>query len=36
MLNRLNQIFSETCDQMGGILIEFNGENDHVHLFLQQ
>jgi len=34
MLNRLEIIFKETCSQMGGSLLEFNGEDDHVHLML--
>lgn len=34
MLNRLEQIFSETCLQMGGELLEFGGEDDHVHLMI--
>ena len=34
MLNRLKEIFFETCDQMEAELIEFNGEDDHVHLMI--
>jgi putative transposase len=34
MLERLNQIFLETCAQMECELIEFNGEDDHVHLMV--
>jgi putative transposase len=34
MLSRLKDLFTETCDQMGCILHEFNGEDDHVHLLL--
>ena len=34
MLNRLQIIFGETCAQMGGELIEFNGESDHLHLMV--
>lgn len=32
MLKRLREIFTETCLQMDGELLEFNGEHDHVHL----
>jgi putative transposase len=34
ILSRLNSLFKETCEQMGGKLHEFNGENDHVHLLV--
>jgi len=34
MLNRLEDVFKESCDQMDGELQEFNGEEDHVHLLL--
>jgi putative transposase len=34
MLSRLKDLFTETCDQMGCTLHEFNGEDDHVHLLL--
>ena len=34
MLNRMNEVFQETLLQMGGELIEFNGEDDHVHLMI--
>lgn len=34
MLNRLKEIFIETCEQMDVELIEFGGEDDHVHLML--
>lgn len=34
MLSRLSELFSETCDQMDAELIEFSGEDDHVHLML--
>ena len=34
ILDRLKQIFSETCHQMGVELIEFGGEDDHVHLLV--
>ncbi|MCK7546058.1 IS200/IS605 family transposase [Marinobacter bryozoorum] len=32
MLTRLEAVFRETCEQMDGELLEFNGESDHVHL----
>lgn len=34
MLNRLQEIFAETCDQMNCKLLECNGEDDHVHLMV--
>lgn len=34
ILERLHGIFKETCDQMGGELLEFGGEDDHVHLMV--
>lgn len=34
MLIRLDEVFRETCEQMGGELIEFNGESDHLHLLV--
>lgn len=34
ILDRLNIIFSETCLQMDCNLLEFNGEDDHVHLLV--
>ena len=34
MLNRLEEILYETCSQMDGELIEFNGEDDHIHLLV--
>jgi putative transposase len=34
ILKKLNQIFKETCLQMGGELLEFGGEEDHVHLMV--
>lgn len=34
MLKRLNAIFSETCQQMNVQLLEFGGEDDHVHLMV--
>ena len=34
ILERLHEIFKETCEQMGAELIEFGGEDDHVHLMV--
>jgi putative transposase len=34
MLIKLKFIFKETCEQMNGELLEFNGEDDHVHLLV--
>lgn len=34
MLKRLKTLFEETCLQMDGELLEFNGEDDHVHLLV--
>jgi len=34
MLDRLKELFLETCDQMEVELIEFGGEDDHVHLMV--
>jgi putative transposase len=34
MLNRLKEIFIETCQQMDCEILEFGGEHDHVHLML--
>jgi len=34
-LEYLEKIFKETMEEMGGRLIEFNGEADHVHLLIQ-
>ncbi len=34
MLERLDAVYRETCQQMGGELLEFNGETDHVHLLV--
>jgi len=34
MLLRLHDLFKETCLQMDGELLEFNGEDDHVHLMV--
>src|SRR5262249_24744905 len=35
MLERLDGIFRETLEKLRSELIEFNGEEDHVHLLLQ-
>jgi REP-associated tyrosine transposase len=35
MLERLNQIFSQTLPMWDCQLIEFNGESDHVHLLFE-
>lgn len=34
MLDRLRSIVRELCASWGGELVEFNGEQDHVHLLL--
>ena len=34
MLNRLHTIFNETCKQMDAELIEYGGEEDHIHLMV--
>jgi putative transposase len=34
MITRLKEIFHETCLQMDSELLEFNGEDDHVHLMV--
>ena len=34
MLDRLGIVLSETCDQMDCALLEFGGEDDHVHLMV--
>lgn len=34
MLDRLNEIFLETCQQMDCELLEFGGEHDHVHMMV--
>src|SRR3990167_4921394 len=34
MLNRLHDIFQETCLQMDCECLEFSGEHDHVHLLV--
>jgi putative transposase len=34
MLERLREVYRETMEQMQGELLEFGGENDHVHLLV--
>ena len=34
MLVRLEEVYRETCEQMRGELLEFSGEDDHVHLMV--
>ncbi len=34
MLERLEVVMGETCEQMGGELVEFGGERDHLHLLV--
>ena len=34
-LNFLGGVFKETLDEMGAKLLEFNGEEDHIHLLVQ-
>ena len=34
MLDKLQYIFKETCKQMNGELLEFGGEDDHIHLLI--
>jgi len=34
ILQRLEQIIAELCQEQKNILIEFNGESDHVHLLV--
>ena len=34
MLKRIEELMKETCEQMECELIEFNGEDDHVHLMV--
>ena len=34
MLTRLREVFAETMAQMDGELLEFGGEDDHVHLLV--
>ena len=34
MIKRMRELFTETCEQMDVELVEFGGEDDHVHLFV--
>lgn len=34
ILDRVNIIFEETCEQMDCELLEFNGEDDHIHILI--
>lgn len=34
ILHRIKQIISELCQEQKNILVEFNGESDHVHLLV--
>lgn len=34
MLSRLHEVLQETCEQMGGALLEFGCERDHLHLMV--
>lgn len=34
-IDYMGKIFKETIEEMGGILEEFDGENNHVHLLVQ-
>ncbi|WP_313954548.1 IS200/IS605 family transposase [Nostoc sp. FACHB-87] len=34
ILTRMQAIFTDLCEQQKSILIEFNGEEDHVHLLV--
>jgi len=35
MLDRMKDIFTTTCRQMDSVLLEFGGEDDHVHLIVE-
>jgi putative transposase len=35
MLDTCEHIMTETCDDFGVTLVEFNGEDDHVHLLVE-
>lgn len=30
----MKEIFTSVCDKTGSVLVEFSGENDHVHLLV--
>jgi putative transposase len=34
MLTRLEQIMKEQCETLDSVLLEFGGENDHIHLLV--
>ena len=34
MLDRLQEMMTETCDLLEAELLEFNGEDDHIHLLV--
>ena len=34
MINELKNIMSGTCKQMDSELLEFNGEDDHIHMLV--
>ncbi|MBF0208656.1 MAG: IS200/IS605 family transposase [Oligoflexia bacterium] len=34
MLNRLHEVYASICQKFDAILVEFNGEEDHVHLLI--
>lgn len=34
-INLLNMIFSKVCENFNAILVEMDGENDHVHLLVE-
>ena len=34
ILNDLKSVMVETCQQMGGECLEFNGEDDHIHIMV--
>lgn len=35
MIERCEQIMRDVCDDFGALLVEFNGEDDHVHLLIE-
>ena len=35
MLERLRQVFMEVCEDFGVMLVEMDGEDDHVHLLVE-
>jgi putative transposase len=34
LLSVIEEVIRETCEQMGSELLEFNGENNHVHMII--